>query len=662
MPIPPPPAAVKPIQESDWQPVLDSILTLSTGLLLVGATYRVVDDQFPILLRQIADGDYRGAAGHLLFLFIVAIMLSGSVMYHLSRWGYVRRRARFQQVPAADLQALAVGDVPRLTVLVPSYNEEEKVMWQTLVSAALQAVPGRRIVLLIDNSPVPAEREDRQMLETARRMPAAVTAWLASGARCVSKAQAAGLSPQEAWAACAEWFEAQASAYPVTDHTDRFFVDFILLDRAQTARRHAAGVDLPADSWTEMRAWFDADIAGFERKTWENLSHAPNKAMNLNSYIGLMGGTFIAEEREDGRHAVRVGAERAGEPGAFTVPEPEFVLTLDADSLLLPEYARKLLVHMRQEGNSRCAVAQTPYSALPGPPGTLERIAGATTDIQYILHQGFTHFGATYWVGANALLRKSALDDIATTTVERGHSVPVFVQDRTVIEDTESTIDLVSRGWTLFNHPERLAYSATPPDFGSLIIQRRRWANGGLLIAPAAFRYLARSRRPLTEAFLRLHYLLSIAGVNIGLVLVLAVPLSRSVETNWLPVTAIPYFTLYLRDLLLCGYRPGDLFRVYALQLLLIPVHLGGVLKSLQQARTGAKIPFGRTPKVVGRTAAVAPYMFWVYALIAQWLFGAFWDAYNGYPNLGLFAAANSLILFYALVVFVGLRESIEDF
>ncbi len=86
------------------------------------------------------------------------------------------------------------------------------------------------------------------------------------------------------------------------------------------------------------------------------------------------------------------------------------------------------------------------------------------------------------------------------------------------------------------------------------------------------------------------------------------------------------------------------------------------VLKSLQQARTGAKIPFGRTPKVVGRTAAVAPYMFWVYALIAQWLFGAFWDAYNGYPNLGLFAAANALILFYALVVFVGIRESIEDF
>jgi cellulose synthase/poly-beta-1,6-N-acetylglucosamine synthase-like glycosyltransferase len=658
----PPPPSVRPIDETRWLPVLDSILTLSTGLLLVGASWRVLDDQIPILADQIRSGDLRGAGGHVLFLFIVAIMLSGSVMYHLSRWGYVRRRARHRALAPEVLRAVAVGEGPGLTVLVPSYNEEEKVIWQTLVSAALQPVPGRRVVLLIDNSPQPAEREDRLMLEAARRMPGRVEAWMGGMARRVRQAESAGEEPAGVWGEVAEWFEREAAAYAVTDHTDRFFVEHLLGERARTARGHAEAARRGPEEWAELRAWFDVRLESFERKTFANLSHAPNKAMNLNSYIGLMGGSFVSEEREEGRCAVRVEPERAAAEGVWTVPAPKFVLTLDADSLLLPEYARTLLVHMEREGNDRCAVAQTPYSALPGAPGTLEQIAGATTDIQYILHQGFTHFGATYWVGANALLRKAALDDIATTQQERGFDVPVYVQDRTVIEDTESTIDLSARGWTLYNHPERLAYSATPPDFGSLIIQRRRWANGGLLIAPAAMRYLARTRRPWTEAFLRLHYLLSIAGVNIGLVLVLAVPLSRSVETNWLPVTAIPYFTLYLRDLLLCGYRPSDLFRVYALQLLLIPVHLGGVLKSLQQARTGAKIPFGRTPKVVGRTAAVAPYMFWVYALIAQWLFGAFWDAYNGYPNLGLFAAANALILFYALVVFVGIRESIEDF
>ena len=44
------------------------------------------------------------------------------------------------------------------------------------------------------------------------------------------------------------------------------------------------------------------------------------------------------------------------------------------------------------------------------------------------------------------------------------------------------------------NYPERLSYSATPPDFGSLVVQRRRWANGGLLILPKLWDQL-RERR-----------------------------------------------------------------------------------------------------------------------------------------------------------------------
>ena len=39
----------------------------------------------------------------------------------------------------------------------------------------------------------------------------------------------------------------------------------------------------------------------------------------------------------------------------------------------------------------------------------LERIAGATTDLQYIVHQGVTRYRAAYWVGANVLLRLTAL-------------------------------------------------------------------------------------------------------------------------------------------------------------------------------------------------------------------------------------------------------------
>ena len=54
---------------------------------------------------------------------------------------------------------------------------------------------------------------------------------------------------------------------------------------------------------------------------------------------------------------------------------------------------------MEQPEYARVAVAQTPYSAFPNAPGRLERTAGATTDIQYLVHQGFTYFGATFWVG-----------------------------------------------------------------------------------------------------------------------------------------------------------------------------------------------------------------------------------------------------------------------
>ncbi len=67
---------------------------------------------------------------------------------------------------------------------------------------------------------------------------------------------------------------------------------------------------------------------------------------------------------------------------------------------------------MEQRRTARSRVAQTPYSAYPGAATRLERIAGATTDLQHIVHQGMTYHDATFWVGANAVLRKRALDDI----------------------------------------------------------------------------------------------------------------------------------------------------------------------------------------------------------------------------------------------------------
>src|SRR5262249_26061329 len=148
-----------------------------------------------------------------------------------------------------------------------------------------------------------------------------------------------------------------------------------------------------------------------------------------------------------------------------------------------------------------------------------------------------------------------------------------------------STVDLRRYGWQLYNYPERMAFSATPPDFGALLIQRRRWANGGLLIVPKLCRLLwsgGGRRARMRGLLLRLHYLTSLAMTNVALLLLLGLAFDERFASLWLPVTAAPYYILYAIDLRKLGYQWRDVFRVYALNLLLIPVNLGGIMRSIQ--------------------------------------------------------------------------------
>ncbi|KAF0192227.1 MAG: glycosyltransferase [Gammaproteobacteria bacterium] len=653
------------------------VFTLATGALVIG-------DQYPVLLGQIEAGRYGDAAAHGAFLVIIAFLVYGSLVYQTTRLGYIKRRRAHRPAARHELDAL-YQETPPLAILVPSYKEERRTILQTLMSAALQEYPNRRVVLLIDNQPDPTSTEEAALLDAARKLPAELNRILGAPARVFSSAFAGFTERQQhgtvngqtelkrladLWQQAAAWFERAARDYPVHDHTDRFYVAETLSARADTHRAHARvlrarielGVAADADElrveYQRLAALFACEVTAFERKRYLNLSHEANKAMNLNSYIGLIGKHLRERPTEDGLLLEKTHRYNAD----LHVPDAKYFITLDADSLLLPEYAPRLVHMMEQAGNKRLAVIQTPYSAIPGASNPIERIAGATTDIQYIIHQGFTRHNATYWVGANALLRHEALLDIAENDTERGFPIQRFIQDRTVIEDTESSVDLIARGWRLYNYPERLAYSATPPDFGSLLIQRRRWANGGLIILPKLLRFLAvKPQRKIAEGFLRVHYLVSIAAVNIGLLAMLAFPFTDSVHSAWLPLTALPYFLLYGRDLLLSDYRGTDLLRVYALNLLLIPVNLGGVLKSVQQAFNKKKIPFGRTPKVQGRTATPVFYLLMIYVLLLYWLIGAGFDFATGYRAHGTFALVNAAFLAAAIVSFIGLRASRED-
>lgn len=631
------------------------------------------------------------------FLLVAGFLFYGNIGYQWARLGYLRRLIQQDTASTNVTGLLTEGggtsvNPPRLTILVPSYKEELDVIRQTLLSAALQQYPSKRVVLLLDDPPQPKTAQDQAALEAARQLPGEIERLLDGPAFAMARAQqafearvrAGALMVADEYRELSKWYQAAAQVLTgfadqcsSATHTDRWFRQSILDGPAQRLRHHAYALHLRAathqvsreqEACEELTRGYQAlvdlflvEVTSFERKRYVNLSHEPNKAMNLNGYLGVMGKAFRTVEGADGVHLKETTPDQATQ----FIPSSPYVITLDADSLLLPDYAATLIDYIERPGHERMAVVQTPYSAIPGAPGAMERTAGATTDIQYMIHQGFTAWKATFWVGANALIRTAALNDILVFKEERGYQVPCYIQDATVIEDTESTIDLIAKGWQLYNYPERLAYSATPSDFGSLVIQRGRWANGGLLILPKFLRYLWQAPKTfdlMKEAFYRIHYLTSLAGAPLSVLCLLLYPFSPLLLTMWLPLSALPYFVLYGRDLSLMGYAGWrDLLRVSALNLLLIPVHLSGAVKSLQQAWTGQKTPFQRTPKISGRTRAPKVFVVLEYTGV---LYGLGLSVYYGLQGRwvsGAFMLANVGLLLYGIVRFLGLKESLAD-
>ncbi|HET7757629.1 MAG TPA: glycosyltransferase family 2 protein [Steroidobacteraceae bacterium] len=633
-------------------------------------------------IAELAARQWSVGVGQLSFMLIVALLIWGNFVYQLTRLGHLYRCAAHRPAAREELEEIYQRPAQPLAILVPSYREELGVVRCTLLSAALQEYPSRRVVLLIDD-PVPARTAEAAaalaaLRELPRRLQAlfdvAATPFTEAERAFRSRCRRAPVNARHELDTLAQLYRqasrcvARCYAFVGGDSpAERLLVGSVLAPLFESHRRRSAELEKMtacsplrlAREYRRLASLYAVSFTSFERKRYENLSHEPNKAMNLNSYLSLLGGRFREVTRGTRSWLVPAGDHAA----SLSVPAADFVITLDADSVLMPEYALRLVHRMCLPGNERVAVAQTPYSSIPAAAGSLEYVAGATTDVQYLIHQGFTAYGATFWVGANALLRVAALDDIKTYGRERGHTVVRYIQDRTVIEDTESSIDLIERGWTLQNYPERLAYSATPPDFGALLIQRRRWANGGLIILPKLLRHVLRAPRwpRLVEAYFRCHYLGSIAVVNLGLLLILAFPFDDRAESLWLPLTALPYFILYARDLVRSGYRWRDLASVYALNLLLIPINLGGVLKSLQQAITRTKIPFGRTPKVENRTRAPARYLLAEYLMLLAWSLGMVLDAAARRWTHAAFTACNTAFLGFAIYSYVGWSATVQD-
>ena len=333
------------------------------------------------IIRQFLDSgtqNFRFTIEAIGYVVVVTFLTFSALMYLIARQGALQRFSKHVRVPRAELDRHFADHQSSMTVLVPSYAEEPQVVRATLLSAALQEYPSLRVVLLLDDDPYPADSAVAGAART-RPAPSPATSWTLlaeprrrfsdallrfelerSEAAIVDASEARALADEYAWAA--GWLrDAGRRARRVDDHVDVFFADQVLRALAdELAARPARRVDgrrrrrarrPSADRVHELYrrlAWtFDAELAVFERKKYASLSHEANKAMNLNSYIGLMGGTYRLEETPDGTVLKPVADRR---PGDIRIPDSDYLLTLDADSILLRDYCLRLVYLLRAAG------------------------------------------------------------------------------------------------------------------------------------------------------------------------------------------------------------------------------------------------------------------------------------------------------------------------
>ncbi|MEN8375900.1 MAG: glycosyltransferase [Gemmatimonadota bacterium] len=152
----------------------------------------------------------------------------------------------------------------------------------------------------------------------------------------------------------------------------------------------------------------------------------------------------------------------------------DFILQLDADHVPLPHMLDRLLGYMATD--ERLAFVQSPQNfynsdAFDGHlDRSTRRFFGEQTIFFSVILPGKDHWGAAFFCGSCAVIRRDALRDLGGFSTE------------TITEDMETSIRLHARGWKSAYHAEALAYGLAPDTATAFHTQRLRWAQGTMQI------------------------------------------------------------------------------------------------------------------------------------------------------------------------------------
>ena len=298
------------------------------------------------VIRQFFDGPhtFQFTSQAVSYVIVVSFLTYSALMYLLARQGAFQRFRSHIRVPRAELESHFNKKQSSLTVLIPSYDEEISAIRKTIISALIQEYPKKHVVLLVDDKPNQPTLAGKQKLTKTRKIGVEIMRDFSEPRKRFSlvknsaaieklprKERQEAIASEYRWAVT--WLQNFATNEVVEDHVDTFFVEQVLRslaeDLALTAKaletsilsNEFLSIDRLQELYQRLRWIFNGTVDVFERKIFASLSQEANKAMNLNSYIGLMGKSYRVRSTPDG--GVLIPLEDPAKPD-ITVPDGDF--------------------------------------------------------------------------------------------------------------------------------------------------------------------------------------------------------------------------------------------------------------------------------------------------------------------------------------------------
>ena len=165
-------------------------IALTVGMLIVTVVASLAIARDMLLAIYHASSDVSQMARTVVFATVLFILVYGNLVYLVTRLGHFARRMRHRPPVFETLVDTHWEEAKPIAVLVPSYKEDVRTIRQTLLSAALQHHPNKRVVLLLDDPPHPKDRESSALLKAARQVPGEIAALLLEPKGLIERASA----------------------------------------------------------------------------------------------------------------------------------------------------------------------------------------------------------------------------------------------------------------------------------------------------------------------------------------------------------------------------------------------------------------------------------------------------------------------------------------